>query len=679
MTITRSGMTPAAIAKIITQRVTEALAAQEANRAARLEAESQIQNRDEGNNNNGNENGGRNGNNRNGNPNGGAGRDAPVARVCTYKDFLNCQPRNFSDTEGVIGLARCLLDGALTWWNSHMQTIGIDEAYEMPWKDIMKLMIEVYCPRNEIQKLESELWNLLVKGTDITGYTRRFQELTLLCPRMVPEEAEKIERTRESWTTTQRENRAQPPLFKRQIVGGQNVVRVYMAGSNEKHGYDRSSPYCNKCKLQCTVNCHNYKKVGHMARDCKAVVATLAPRALVPNQRVVTCFGCGGQGHYKSDCPKMKSQNRRNKSGNAEARGRAYAIGGGGANPYFNIVTGTFLLNDRYASMLFNSGVDKSFVSTTFSALLDIIPSTLNISYAVELADGRVAETKTILRGYTLGFLGHPFDLDRIPIELGSFDVIVGMDWLSRYHAVIEIIENGNAPIVTKTIDGKETVIPPASVEENAQRIAELKARSTLLMALPNEHQLKFHSYKDAKTLMQAIKNRFREIETLSLDDLFNNLKAYESEVNGISSSTTNSHNVAFLSSSSTNSATRAKELGLTSPRWSVSTATRNEDLQQIHPDDLEEMDLRWNIAMLTMRARRFLKNTGRKLDMANKERIRFDKSKVECFNCHKRGHFARECRAPRGGGGGTNDSKTKEPTRRTVLVEETTSNALVS
>ncbi|GJU17215.1 ribonuclease H-like domain-containing protein [Tanacetum coccineum] len=99
-----------------------------------------------------------------------------------------------------------------------------------------------------------------------------------------------------------------------------------------------------------------------------------------------------------------------------------------------------------------------------------------------------------------------------------------------------------------------------------------------------------------------------------------------------------------------------------------------NEDLQQIDPDDLEEMDLRWNIAMLTMRAKRFLKNTGRKLDMTNKERIGFDKSKVECFNCQKKGHFARECRAPR-----NQDSRNKEPTRRTVPVKATTSNALVS
>ncbi|GKA97414.1 putative ribonuclease H-like domain-containing protein [Tanacetum coccineum] len=266
-------------------------------------------------------------------------------------------------------------------------------------------------------------------------------------------------------------------------------------------------------------------------------------------------------------------------------------------------------------------------------------------------------------------------------------------------------------------------------------------------MALPNEHQLKFNSYKDAKTLMQAIENRFGgntatkktqknllkqqyenfaasstevieqtyerlqnlisqlemhgevipqedinqkflrslsqewtmhtivwrnkpEIETLSLDDLFNNLKAYESEVKGTSSSTTNSHNVAFMSSSRTNSATKAVNTA-----QGVNTAsTQGVADSSTTVENLKDMDLRCNIAMLTIRARRFLKNTGRKLDMANKERIRFDKSKVECFNCHKRGHFARECKAPR-----NQDSRNKEPTRRTVPVDETTSNVLVS
>nr|GEW94575.1 ribonuclease H-like domain-containing protein [Tanacetum cinerariifolium] len=216
-------------------------------------------------------------------------------------------------------------------------------------------------------------------------------------------------------------------------------------------------------------------------------------------------------------------------------------------------------------------------------------------------------------------------------------------------------MENGNAPLVTKIVDDKETVVPFISVEEKAQRRAKLKVRSTFLMALPNEHQLNFNSYKDAKTLMQAIENRF-------------------GEVMGISSSTTNSHNVAFLSSSSTNSTTRAvntaQGVNTASTQGAADSSTKvenlsnvviysffasqpsiprldNEDMQQIYPDNLEEMYLRWNIAILTMRARRFLKNTERKLDMANKERIRFEKSKVECFSCQKRGHFARECRAP--------------------------------
>ncbi|GJR97501.1 putative ribonuclease H-like domain-containing protein, partial [Tanacetum coccineum] len=237
---------------------------------------------------------------------------------------------------------------------------------------------------------------------------------------------------------------------------------------------------------------------------------------------------------------------------------------------------------------------------------------------------------------------------------------------------------------VTKTVNGKETVIPPTSVEKKAQRMAELKARSTLFMALPNEHQIKFNSYEDAKTLMQLISQlemhgevipqentnqKFLrslsqewtmhtivwrnkpEIETLSLDDLFNNL-GLMNQGGQWELVTTNSHNVAFLSSSNTNSATRAvntaQGVNTAITQGAADTLTTienlsdaviysffaiqpsipqldNEYLQQINLDDLEEIDLRWNIAMLTMRARRFLKNTGRKLDMANKEIISCD------------------------------------------------------
>ncbi|GJT90155.1 ribonuclease H-like domain-containing protein [Tanacetum coccineum] len=191
------------------------------------------------------------------------------------------------------------------------------------------------------------------------------------------------------------------------------------------------------------------------------------------------------------------------------------------------------------------------------------------------------------------------------------------------------------------------------------------------------------------------------EIDTLSLDDLYNNLKIYEPEVKGTSSSSTNTQNVAFVSSNNTSSTNGAVNTahGVTTASTQATAVNSttidnlsdvvicaffasqpnspqldNEDLQQINPDDLEEMDLRWQMAMLTMRARRFLKNTGRKLTVNGTETIGFDKSKVECYNCHKRGHFARECRAPR-----NQENRNRENTRRVVPVETTTSNALIS
>ncbi|GJX80946.1 putative ribonuclease H-like domain-containing protein [Tanacetum coccineum] len=187
------------------------------------------------------------------------------------------------------------------------------------------------------------------------------------------------------------------------------------------------------------------------------------------------------------------------------------------------------------------------------------------------------------------------------------------------------------------------------------------------------------------------------------MDDLYNNLKMYEPEVKGMYISSSSTQNMAFVSSSNNNTSStneavnNAHGVSTASTQVNVAKSTNidnlsdaiicsffasqpnspqlvHEDLQQIHPDDMEEMDLTWQMAMLTMRARRFLKNTGRKLTVNGNETIGFDKSKVECYNCHKRGHFARECRAPR-----NQDNKNKESSRRSMPVETSTSTTLVS
>nr|GFC64168.1 reverse transcriptase domain-containing protein [Tanacetum cinerariifolium] len=170
----------------------------------------------------------------------------------------------------------------------------------------------------------------------------------------------------------------------------------------------------------------------------------------------VTCYECGAQGQFKRYCPKLENNNnnRGNQVGTGNAQEKVYAVANAGTNPNANTVTGTFLLNNCYASVLFDTGTDISFVSTAFSSQFDIAPTVLDHDYAVELADGRIVGVNTVIRSCTLNFLNHPFNIDLMPVEMGSFDVIIGMDWLSRYQAVIFCADK-----IVRIPWGRETLI----------------------------------------------------------------------------------------------------------------------------------------------------------------------------------------------------------------------------
>ncbi|GJY74252.1 putative reverse transcriptase domain-containing protein [Tanacetum coccineum] len=299
----------------------------------------------------------------------GVRRQAPPACKCTYPDFMKCKPLYFKGTEGVVELTQwfermetvfrisnysmenqikfstcTLLGSALTWWNSHVKTVG-------------------HC--NDLDKNEKE--------DDRQDF---------------PEESDKIEKYiggLPDMIHGSCENKRKPDDNQQQQQNKRpNTGRAYVAGYDEKKPYRGSKPLCSKCNYhhdgQCDPKCHKCNRVGHLARDCRSTTNANTAN----NQRGTgvgqkpTCYECGAKGHFKRDCPKLKNNKCGNQGGNSNAPAKVYAVGRARTNPVSNVFTGTFLLNNHYASVLCDTGGDISFVSTAFSSQIDITPSTLD-------------------------------------------------------------------------------------------------------------------------------------------------------------------------------------------------------------------------------------------------------------------------------------------------------------
>nr|GEV43183.1 reverse transcriptase domain-containing protein [Tanacetum cinerariifolium] len=615
---------------------------------------------------------------------------------CSYKEFLACNPKDYDRKGGAIFYTR---------WIEKIESVQDMNGCGANQKDLMG---KEFCPNNEMQKLETEFWYHAMVGASHAMYTDSFHELARLFPYLVTPENKRIKRyiyglapQIHVMVAPTEPTTIQSAELKAGMLTDEAIRNGSLKKNNEKRGNSRElrrkenvrddnkrsrtgrvfatitnpiwkeytgmAPKCTNCSIHQNLEmpcrkCTNCNCLRHFARDCRARPRMVTPMS-VKNPTIArgACFECGGTDHYKTTCPRLNRAPR--PGGNRQNQPMAIEGGQGHRNNGNQAGGGAFMV----------------------------------IEYQITY----------LMREYRKDF-----------IYLGKYCKPSRTPWCIK--------------------GGVTTMMPIITIEEKAQIRLEVKARSTFMMGIPNEHQLKFNSIKDVKQLLEAVEKRFggnaatkktrrnllkqqyenfttsslemldqtfdrlqklvsqlellgekilqedvnqkllrslspernthasvwrnkADLDTMSMDDLYNNLKVYEPEVKGMSSSSSSTQNMAFVSSSNNNS---SNTNGTVNTAQAVNTT-----------NGVSTASTQVNIAYIdNLIPSHYLKRTERKLIVNGNEKISFDKSNVECYNYDKRGHFARECRALR-----NQDNKYKKSSIRSLPVKTPNSTTLVS
>ncbi|GJY24248.1 putative reverse transcriptase domain-containing protein [Tanacetum coccineum] len=434
--------------------------------------------------NNANANGG-NGNGENGN-----GRNGGNNEGCTYKEFLACKPRDFDGKRGAIALtqwiekmesvmdisgcvnnqkvkyaASSLINNALTWWNTQIQARGCEAALAMTWEEFKALLVEEFCPKfHELAKLVSYL--LTPESKHIDRYIHG----------LAPQICGMI---RETQPTT-----IQSAILKAGALTDERakVGKGFVAVIPTRNGYVGSHPKYTKC-------------YAHHPEG-------------VPLGNRLTIKG-----------------NENPKNNGNQARGRAFNVNAVEARQDPNVMTGIFSLNDHFATVLFDLGVDFSFISTEFVPLLNVKPSTLRPGYVIKVSNGKKVKTDRIIRGCILELGDYMFTIDLIPFGHGSFDVIVGMDWLSRHKAEIVCHEK----VVRISLEsGKILLIQGEQTEESLKSLKSTKIDKQKLDDIPIIAKC---PCRLAPSKMQKLSEQLQELQDKDLRSGYHQLRVHEADI----------------------------------------------------------------------------------------------------------------------------------------------------